>query len=49
MEQINYSVIIQDRKRDFASREWVFRESDAWLNEQDGESVFLLTGEPGTW
>jgi ATP-dependent Clp protease ATP-binding subunit ClpA len=30
----------------FTGREWVFKEIDRWL-QQDNERFFILTGEPG--
>lgn len=45
--RIDFSTYISERTRDFTGREWLFAEIDQWLDQTDGSSVFILTGEPG--
>src|SRR4028118_371252 len=38
---------IERLTENFTGREWVFKEIDRWL-QQDNERFFILTGEPGS-
>ncbi len=42
------SSLLSDRTRHFTGREWVFDAVGAWISDNRGARVFLLTGGPGT-
>lgn len=42
-----FLVQITAQSKGFSGRDWVFQELDTWLSEDDGNPIFLLTGEPG--
>jgi hypothetical protein len=42
------SSLLTDRTRHFTGREWVFKAVGAWISDDRGARVFLLTGGPGT-
>ena len=44
---INFDKYIEEKALGFTGRQWVFEELDAWLQDDNAQRVFLLTGEPG--
>ena len=44
----DFTDYIGKRVSDFSGREWVFKEIDRWLGQQDASHYYLLTGEPGS-
>lgn len=44
---IDFEKYIGEKAAGFTGRLWVFREIDAWLQNNAAPRVFLLTGEPG--
>ncbi|MFC1878756.1 hypothetical protein ACFLZW_02470 [Chloroflexota bacterium] len=47
-KSLDFSAYISERGKHFTGREWIFQEIDAWLSDEEGERVFLLTGDPGS-
>ena len=45
---LDFSSLVAQKARDFASRSWVMTAIDKWLGDPQGSQVFLLTGEPGS-
>ena len=45
--EIDFSHTIERLVEGFIGREWLFEKLDNWLNQEDGEKFYLLTGEPG--
>ncbi|MBD2234985.1 NACHT domain-containing protein [Phormidium tenue] len=45
--EIDFSHTIERLVEGFTGREWLFEKLDHWLNQEDGEKFYLLTGEPG--
>ena len=44
---IDFSRTIERLAEGFTGREWLFTKLDHWLQQEDGEKFYLLTGEPG--
>lgn len=43
----DFSDFIAERTHDFTGREWVFDEIERWLDNPEGPTFFVITGEPG--
>jgi NACHT domain len=46
-DAINFSQTIERLTTGFVGREWLFANLDDWLNNNQGEQFYILTGEPG--
>jgi len=45
--EIDFSRTIERLAEGFTGREWLFTKLDNWLQQENGEQFYLLTGEPG--
>ena len=45
---LDFDAYIDDRRRDFTGRAWVFNDIDAWLAQDGAPRFFILSGEPGS-
>jgi hypothetical protein len=45
---IDFTKHVTDHTRDFAGREWIFKDINDWLAQSAGPRFYILTGEPGS-
>lgn len=45
---IDFTKHISERASNFTGREWIFKELNNWLANDEGSCYFLLTGKPGS-
>jgi len=47
LEPLDFTAYLEEKRRDFCGRQWLFDELDAWRVASGNERALLITGDPG--